>query len=150
MTDIPLTGNCGRQVMNTNQAYEITIRALPSDIDELGHVNNIIYLHWVQEAAIAHWQALAPEKHQKNILWVVLRHEIDYKSPALKGEEIIARTWIGQAKRLSFERNTEIIRKNDRKLLARARTVWCPVNAETGKPQRVDQEIRELFSAADF
>jgi len=135
--------------MNTNQTYEIAIRVLPSDIDEMGHVNNIIYLHWVQEAAIAHWQALAPEKHQKNILWVVLRHEIDYKSPALEGEEIIARTWIGQAKRLSFERNTEILRKNDRKLLARARTVWCPVNAETGKPQRVDQEIRELFSAVD-
>ncbi len=133
--------------MNQDQQYEITIKVLPSDIDELGHVNNIVYLHWVQEAAIAHWQSLAPAEHQKKIFWVVLRHEIDYKAPAMEGEEVIARTWIGEARRLSFERNTEIMRKQDRKLLARARTIWCPVNAETGKPQRVGQEIRELFSA---
>jgi acyl-CoA thioester hydrolase len=132
--------------MKENQTYEITIRVLPEDIDELGHVNNIVYLKWVQEAAIAHWQALAPSRDQEKILWVVLRHEIDYKAPALAGEDIIARTWIGQAKRLSFERNTEILRKQDRNLLARARTIWCPVNSETGKPQRVGQEIRELFS----
>jgi acyl-CoA thioester hydrolase len=133
--------------MNQEQYYEITVRVQPSDIDELGHVNNIVYLHWVQEAAIAHWQHLAPGDHQKELLWVVLRHEIDYKAPAVAGEEIIARTWIGEARRLSFERNTEILRKQDRKLLARARTIWCPVNAETKKPQRVAQEIRELFSA---
>jgi acyl-CoA thioester hydrolase len=132
--------------MNENQTYEITIRVLPEDIDELGHVNNIVYLKWVQQAAIVHWQALAPAKDQEKTLWVVLRHEIDYKSPALEGEDIIARTWIGQARRLSFERNTEILRKQDRKLLARARTIWCPVNPETGKPQRVGQDIRELFS----
>ncbi len=132
--------------MNPEQTYEINIRVLPSDIDELGHVNNIIYLHWVQQAAVAHWQAMAPEKHQKNTFWVVLRHEIDYKLPAMEGDEVTARTWIGKARRLSFERNTEILRKKDRKLLAKARTIWCPVNATTRKPQRVDQEIRDLFS----
>ena len=133
--------------MSQKKDYEITVRVQPSDIDELGHVNNIVYLHWVQEAAIAHWQHLAPEEHQKKVLWVVLRHEIDYKAPAAEGEEIIARTWVGGARRLSFERNTEILRKQDRKLLAKARTIWCPVNARTKKPQRVDQEIRDLFSA---
>ncbi len=133
--------------MNPNQTYEITIKVQPSDIDELGHVNNIVYLRWVQEAAIAHWQALAPDRHQEKILWVVLRHEIDYKVPAREGEDIIAKTWIGEARRLSFERNTDILRKIDGALLARARTIWCPVNAETGKPQRVGQEIKKLFSA---
>ncbi|RQD57681.1 MAG: acyl-CoA thioesterase [Desulfonatronovibrio sp. MSAO_Bac4] len=132
--------------MDKIKEYQIKIKVLPSDIDELGHVNNIVYLRWVQDAAIAHWQTLAPEEDQQRILWVVLRHEIDYKAPAVEGEEVVARTWIGRAKRLSFERNTEIMRSNDRKLLARARTIWCPINPETGKPLRVDQRIRELFS----
>lgn len=132
--------------MDKIKEYQIKIKVLPSDIDELGHVNNIVYLRWVQDAAIAHWQTLAPEEDQQRILWVVLRHEIDYKAPAVEGEEVVARTWIGRAKRLSFERNTEIMRSNDRKLLARARTIWCPISPETGKPLRVDQRIRELFS----
>ncbi|WP_028574828.1 acyl-CoA thioesterase [Desulfonatronovibrio hydrogenovorans] len=135
--------------MNPEQTYQINIKATPSDIDELGHVNNIVYLRWVQDAAVAHWQALAPLKEQEKTLWVVLRHEIDYKAPAVEGDEITARTWIGRAKRLSFERNTEIIRKKDQILLARARTIWCPVNPETGKPQRVSQEIRGLFSVEE-
>ncbi|MFN2267625.1 MAG: acyl-CoA thioesterase [Desulfonatronovibrio sp.] len=132
--------------MNENQEYEIKIRVLPSDIDELGHVNNIVYLRWVQDAAVAHWQNTASLEDQKNIMWVVLRHEIDYKAPAMEDEEIIARTWIGQAKRLSFERNTEILREKDNKLLARAKTIWCPINPETGRPQRVDERIRQIFS----
>lgn len=132
--------------MNSNKEFQINIKVLPSDIDELGHVNNIVYLRWVQDAAVAHWQKTAPIEDQKNILWVVLRHEIDYKAPAVEGDAIIARTWIGQAKRLSFERNTEISREKDGKLLARARTVWCPINSETGRPQRVDDRIRQLFS----
>ena len=132
--------------MNTPTVFEISLKVLPSDIDELGHVNNIIYLRWVQDAAVAHWQALAPARHQEEIFWVVLRHEIDYKAPAHESDEIIAITWIGNARRLSFERNTEILRKSDRTLLARAKTIWCPVNANTLKPQRVDQRIRDLFS----
>lgn len=132
--------------MNKNQEYQINISVLSSDIDELGHVNNIVYLRWVQDAAVAHWQNMAPLEDQKNILWVVLRHEIDYKAPAMEDDAIIARTWIGQAKRLSFERNTEISREKDGKLLARARTIWCPINPETGRPQRVDERIRQLFS----
>ncbi|MFO7727531.1 MAG: thioesterase family protein [Desulfonatronovibrio sp.] len=133
--------------MNQNQPYEIRIKVMPSDIDELGHVNNIVYLRWVQDAAVAHWQALASAEHQALVLWVVLRHEIDYMAPAREEDGIIAATWVGQARRLSFQRNTEIMRRNDRKLLARAKTFWCPVNAGTGRPQRVSQEIRDLFSA---
>ncbi|MFP4108798.1 MAG: acyl-CoA thioesterase [Desulfonatronovibrio sp.] len=136
--------------MNQNQPYEIQIKVMHSDIDELGHVNNIVYLRWVQDAAVAHWQALASAGHQAQIFWVVLRHEIDYLAPAREGDEIIAATWVGQAKRLSFHRNTEIMRRNDRKLLARAKTFWCPINANTGKPQRVSQEIRDLFSASSL
>ncbi len=135
-----------KDIMNPTSTFEISLKVLPSDIDELGHVNNIVYLRWVQDAAVAHWQALAPARYQKEILWVVLRHEIDYKAPAHKNEEVLAITWIGNARRLSFERNTEILSKKDRTLLARAKTIWCPVNSNTLKPQRVDQRIRDLFS----
>ncbi|WP_045216202.1 acyl-CoA thioesterase [Desulfonatronovibrio magnus] len=134
--------------MQEEKTHQIKIQVQPSDIDELGHVNNIIYLRWVQDVAVAHWQALTTPEEQKKTMWVVLRHEIDYKSPAMQDEEIIVKTWIGKAKRLSFERNTEIIRAHDEKLLARARTLWCPVNPETGRPQRLEPKIRDLFSSS--
>ena len=75
-----------------------------------------------------------------------LRHEIDYLSPALLGDEIAARTWVGVAHGLSFERFTEIRRQGDGRLLASARTLWCPVDARTGKPQRVSAEVRARCS----
>jgi acyl-CoA thioester hydrolase len=126
--------------------FEINIKVSENDIDELGHVNNIIYLRWVQEAAVAHWKAAATEEQQKNILWVIKRHEIDYKGPALLGDGIIAGTWVGEASELVFERHTEILRSPDRKLLAKARTFWIPINSKTGRPIRVDPDVRNRFS----
>jgi acyl-CoA thioester hydrolase len=118
----------------------------PSDIDEQNHVNNAVYLRWVQDVATAHWKALASADAQSAIGWVVLRHEIDYRSPACPGDEIVLRTWVGQASRLKFERFTEIKRKIDNRLLAEARTVWVPIDWKTGKPTRVSDEVRARFS----
>src|SRR5204862_1397657 len=83
---------------------------------------------------------------QKLIGWVVLRHEIDYKIPACLGDEIILRTWVGEASRLKFERFTEVRRKIDNQLLAQARTLWVPIDVRTGKPTRVSAELRAQFS----
>ena len=130
------------------QRFPLPARVQDADIDGLGHVNNIVYLRWVQDAATAHWEVLAPPEVRSEIHWVVLRHEIDYKSPALPGDELLVETWIGAASGLSFERHTEILRAADRRLLARARTLWCPINARTGRPQRVSVELRALFSVA--
>ncbi len=130
----------------SQEHYEIPIVVEQSDIDMLGHVSNIVYLRWVQEAAIAHWKARATSDQQEKWNWVVVRHEIDYKRAARLGEELIAGTWVGQATDLTFERHTEILRAADRKLLARARTLWCPVNARSGKPSRVDDDVRKRFS----
>ncbi|PYK30794.1 MAG: acyl-CoA thioesterase [Verrucomicrobia bacterium] len=118
----------------------------PADIDEQHHVNNAVYLRWVQEIAIAHWKSLASVEAQSEIGWVVLRHEIDYKSPASLGDEIILRTWVGAASRLKFERFTEIKRKIDNQLLAQARTVWVPIDPRSGKPTRVSADVRTRFS----
>ena len=126
--------------------FEMTVSVLPADIDEQNHVNNTVYLRWVQDVATAHWQAVASSEAQKTIDWVVLRHEIDYKIPAALDDKIVLRTWVGKATRLTFERFTEIRRNFDGQLLSKARTLWCPINAQTGRPMRVPAEVRAQFS----
>jgi acyl-CoA thioester hydrolase len=126
--------------------FEMTVSVLPGDIDEQNHVNNTVYLRWVQEVATAHWRAVASPETQESIGWVVLRHEIDYKLPAALADKITLRTWVGKATRLTFERFTEIRRNGDRHLLSKARTLWCPINAQTGRPMRVPAEVHAQFS----
>ena len=126
--------------------FEMTVSVLPGDIDEQNHVNNTVYLRWVQDVATAHWQAVASSEARKSIGWVVLRHEIDYKNPACLGDKIILRTWVGKATRLTFERFTEILRNREGQLLSNVRTLWCPINAQTGRPMRVSPEVRSQFS----
>ena len=126
--------------------FELPIRVEPADIDELGHVNNVTYVRWVQDVAVAHWRAVAPATERARLLLVVLRHEIDSKQAAVLGDDIVARTWVGAATRVRFERHTEILRAGDRGLLARARTLWCPIDAGTRRPTPVTAEVRSRFS----
>ncbi|MBI5648665.1 MAG: acyl-CoA thioesterase [Ignavibacteriae bacterium] len=128
------------------ETYELHFTVQPGDIDMLGHVNNIVYLRWVQDIAIAHWGARAPREDQDALYWVVTRHEIDYKRSAMPGDTIRARTWIGKASRFAFERHTEILRASDGKLLVKALTLWCPMSRATNKPVDVRPEVRALFS----
>jgi acyl-CoA thioester hydrolase len=135
------------EVVSTSSApFEMIVSVLPEDIDEQQHVNNTVYLRWVQDVATAHWQAIASPEAQKNIGWVVLRHEINYKTPAVLDDKIILRTWVGKATRLTFERFTEIRRDSDKQLLSEARTLWCPISTETARPIRVPEEVRAQFS----
>ncbi len=128
--------------------FEVAITITPEDIDGLGHVNNVTYVRWVQDAAVAHWNATAPPADREKLLWIVLRHEIDYKQAARLGDPIAARTWVGNATRLRFERHTEIVRATDGALLAKALTVWCPVDAQSLKPTAVSAAVRASFSIA--
>jgi len=143
------TRSSGPNTAMSADRFELPIAVLPEDIDVHGHVNNVVYLRWVQDAAVAHWRVLATQEQQAAISWVVVRHEIDYKRPAQPKDSIIAITWVGAATAGTFERFTEILRAADRKVLARARTVWCPIDAATGKPVRVGQDIRERFSVSE-
>jgi acyl-CoA thioester hydrolase len=126
--------------------FEMIVPVLPGDIDEQNHVNNTVYLRWVQDVATAHWRAVASPEAQQRIGWVVLRHEIDYKTPATPGDEVVLRTWVGKATRLTFERFTEIRRNRDGHLLSEARTLWCPINTQTSRPIRVPADVRAQFS----
>jgi acyl-CoA thioester hydrolase len=126
--------------------FEMIVAVQPDDIDEQNHVNNTVYLRWVQDVATAHWRTVASPQAQETIGWVVLRHEIDYNAPATLGDEIVLRTWVGKATRLTFERFTEIRRNRDGRLLSEARTLWCPINAQTSRAVRVSAEVRAQFS----
>ena len=114
-----------------------------ADIDEQSHVNNVAYVKWIQNVAVAHWLSVTNEEQQAKYTWLVLRHEIDYKKPAFEREEITATTWTGEPTRAIWERLTEITRGAE--LLVKARSVWCLVDRETLKPTRITSELKELF-----
>jgi acyl-CoA thioester hydrolase len=121
---------------------------VPGDSDQLGPVNNVTYLRWVQDIAVAQWKSTALREDQERLLRVVLRHEIDYKRPAFLGEAIIARTWVGHARGLRFERHSEFFRASDGRSVVKARTVWCPLDASTAKPVEVSPDVRAGFSSS--
>ena len=133
-------------IVDSNCPYEMEINILPEDIDQLGHVNNVVYLKWVQEVATAHWYASATKEQKSSLLWVVAKHEIKYKRPAFVEDIVIARTWIGKAKYRFFQRHTDLLRKSDRKRLAKAVTLWTPVDMNTRIPITVGSDIYEMFS----
>jgi len=127
-------------------SFSLPILVTPSDIDALGHVNNVVYLRWMQEAAAAHWEAAAAEALRAQTIWVVVRHEIDYKAPAFEGEHLVARTWVGDPAGATWERFIEIRRPEGDKLLARGRSVYAALDKATGRPRRVDAQLREPFA----
>jgi len=131
------------------EIFQMSIPVVPSDIDNMQHVNNVAYLRWVQDVAVSHWRALATPAEQQEVLWVVVRHEIDYKCPAVLGDEVLAKTWVGPARGLKFLRHTELCRSTDGTLLAKALSTWCPVNAITKRPTLVSDEVRRRFSVPD-
>ena len=125
--------------------YERVFQVTADDIDDLGHVNNVVYLRWVQDVAAAHWESATSPAERADIGWVVLRHEIDYKHPARPGDDVIARTWVGQPSAATFERHTEILRARDQRVLAQARSLWCPVHPGTGRLRRIDPTLHDRF-----
>jgi len=134
--------------MLTVDPFEMPVQVAEGDLDQLGHVNNIVYVRWVQDVAVAHWQSAATPEEQARVAWVVLRHEIDYHAPALLGDTLNIRTWVGKASGLRFERHTAVIRPSDGKTLARALTLWCPIDPATGRPCRVPECVRLRFAVA--
>jgi acyl-CoA thioester hydrolase len=123
--------------------FEHSFFVVPEDIDEQGHVNNVRYVQWIQDVAVAHWQHAATAEQLAQVTWVVLRHEIDYLRPAFAREELVARTWVGRAGAVKSERFTEILR--DGQVLVRAKSLWCALDAKTLRPRRIDDAIKEKF-----
>lgn len=139
-----ITLNSISSSMTNSNYYLHPIIVATADIDAMGHVNNVVYLRYVQEAATAHWLAVADKVVKTSVQWVVLRHEIDYLAPAFAGETLAAKTWVGETGGVKSVRFVEI-RNAAGKLIIKARTVWCMLDGQTLKPKRIEPAMMQPF-----
>lgn len=123
----------------------MTITAGPEHIDELGHVNNAVWVQWIQAIASAHWEAVAPPEHVAAHIWVVTRHEIDYRGNVVAGETVTAETWVpNPPKGARFDRHVRFIGA-DGQVKVEAVTTWALIDRDTGRLLRVTSEIAAPF-----
>ena len=128
---------------------EIFTRRFPvdaADIDELGHVNNIVYLRWAQEIAIAHWRARASDEMVSAFVWVVLRHEADYRAALTLGDDVEVRTHVDDAPRgASWARFVDMYKVGADKPAVQIKSNWAMLDARTRRVKRVPPEIVARF-----
>lgn len=128
------------------QVFELTFAPKASDIDENGHVNNVVYLDWAQQLAIAHWRARATPEDQDAFAWIALRHEVDYRRALLPGETARARTWTAQdTDGPRFDRYVRIDGP-DGAMCAQVKTTWVLVEKASGRPKRVPERMAAQFA----
>lgn len=125
--------------------FELNLEAGPEHIDELGHVNNAVWVQWIQKIAVAHWETVADPSHKDRYFWVVVRHEIDYLRAAHEGDLILARTWVGDApKGARFERFVEFTGPTGQ-ICVRSKTGWAIIDKALGRPIRVPAVVIAPF-----
>ncbi len=122
---------------------EITVSS--NDLDELNHVNNVVYVHWIQDVAKAHWETIASREVQQKCIWMVLRHEVDYRSQAVSGDVLVVQTWVAWSEGVKSERHVEIKNKNTGKVLINSKTLWCLLDATTKRPKKIGEDITSVF-----
>ena len=121
----------------------------PADIDELGHVNNIVYLRYAQEIATAHWRARATPEMIDAYVWVVMRHEVDYRAPLELGDIVEVRTHVADAAHgATWKRFVDIYKVGGEKPSAQIISNWCLLDAQTRRVKRVPAEIVTRFLSA--
>ncbi len=135
--------------MSAAQQFAVTIRVSDADVDGQAHVNNVAFVRYVQEVAVAHWRAVASPELQAAFAWVVRRHEVEYLRPGLPGDELLVRTWVGEPSGATWERFTEVLRVGEDRPIVTARTVWVLLDATTSRPRRVDAALLSLFPGTD-
>lgn len=121
----------------------IKIEVKEEHIDDLGHVNNEVYLKWVLMIAGEHWIATAPVSIQRSFKWVVRRHELDYLKPAFKGDQLTVTTWVDVISGVQSVRRVQIKRGDD--IILEACTTWIMIDANSGKLHRIPKELAKLF-----
>jgi len=131
------------------EAHGMTFRydftAQPADIDELGHVNNAVWVRWIQELAVAHWHAVSPQDHQNAFVWVVTRHEIDYRGNVVVGEHVVGETWVPEPPRgARFDRHFRFV-GDDARVRVEGVTTWAMIDRATGRLVRIRDEVAAPF-----
>jgi len=128
-----------------SQPFTRDFTASPEDIDELGHVNNAVWVRWIQDMATAHWSATAAREHVDAFIWVVTRHEIDYRGNVALGETVTGRTWIEKPPRgATLDRRVEFVNDSG-KVIVSANTTWAMLDRATGRLMRVPMEVAAPF-----
>lgn len=126
--------------------FEQVIKVSREHIDALNHVNNVVYVQFMQDVADKHWHSIPLTAVEKQVIWVVRRHEIDYLHPAVLHDTLLVRTWTGEHGTVSWDRHYEIIRVADQKKIISAKSVWVLLDRDTGKPRRIDASILQRFT----
>ena len=128
-----------------DSAFMRPLTPAADDFDILGHVNNTVYVRWVQEIATEHWNSVAPDDMRAAYIFIVLRHEISYRDPVLPEEDVEIRTWLGEARGPRFDRYVDIRKPGARRASAEARTTWCMLDANTRRPKKVGVDVLKAF-----
>lgn len=115
------------------------------DLDELHHVNNVRYVQWIQDIAKDHWDVRATDQLKRDFIWVVIRHEIDYKKQAFLGDEILIETFVGETTFVTSERFVNIKNANTGEILVTAKSMWCLLDANSKKPTKITEDLRTVF-----
>ncbi|MUP46279.1 acyl-CoA thioesterase [Gramella sp. BOM4] len=132
--------------METNpEIYEKKLVVEDKHLDKQRHVNNVQYVQWVQEVAEEHWETRASEEQKAGVVWVVVRHEIDYKKEAFLNDELILQTYVGETTHVTSIRHVVIKNAENDQLLAQAKTTWCLLNSTTKKPVKISDELKQVF-----
>ena len=125
--------------------FSLTKTATDADIDELGHVNNAVWVKWIQDIAVAHWTAIATAKQQETLIWVVTRHEIDYRGNVGPGETVTGETWVPEPPRgARFDRHVRFTGADGR-VKVEAVSTWALLDRATGRLLRVRPELAAPF-----
>lgn len=125
--------------------FSLPFAPTPEDIDELSHVNNAVWVRWIQDMATAHWSATAAPEHVDAYIWVVTRHEIDYRGNVGEGETVTAETFIPEGPTgARFDRRVDF-RNATGKVIVSAKTTWAIIDRPTGRLVRVPKEVAEPF-----
>jgi len=128
------------------KVLEKKILVSKNDLDDLNHVNNVVYIQWIQKIAKEHWEKLASNEILDNYYWVLLEHQIKYLYPALLNDKIRIKTYIDKTEEIKSSRIVEIYNNDTNRLLVNSRTIWCLINSKTNKPVRIPDEIRQVFN----
>lgn len=131
--------------MIQNHVFEYLLQVTEEHIDELQHVNNVVYVQFMQDVADKHWHSVVLNEWEKEVVWVVRRHEIDYLYQAVLGDELLIRTWTGEHTTVSWDRHYEIIRPSDQKKIITAKSVWVLLDKTTGRPRRIEESLLKRF-----
>ena len=124
-------------------SYQDTFKVDENALDALNHVNNVVYLQWVNDISEKHWNLLAGQEIKEKYFWVVLRHELDYKNQAFLGDEITVSTWVGESSGVKSIRNVHISKGET--ILLKARSTWCLLEVKTLRPTRIKEDILSLL-----